>query len=180
MATNLQSGSLAERPCAGGYTKRIVRYEGGTQSGNYLRVFGIRGDDYAAVSVPLATKAAEYSWFRPGFRVAAGLYDSVVAGFRRYTVRLPAVAYNESECSGGYTKSIIRLALAGGVLDFLANPLTSTASLPDVGLQFGSSVDAGLSSVGTIPNVTLRLGLLAVGMIGATALFAAWEEGRAQ
>jgi len=28
------------------------------------------------------------------------------------------------------------------------------------------------------PNVTLRLGLLAVGMIGATAVYAAWEEGR--
>jgi hypothetical protein len=28
------------------------------------------------------------------------------------------------------------------------------------------------------PNVTLRLGLLALGAIGATALYAAWEEGR--
>src|SRR5579864_5176950 len=28
------------------------------------------------------------------------------------------------------------------------------------------------------PNVTLRLGLLALGTIGATALYAAWEEGR--
>jgi len=28
------------------------------------------------------------------------------------------------------------------------------------------------------PNVTLRLGLLAVGMIGAMAVYAAWEEGR--
>jgi heme/copper-type cytochrome/quinol oxidase subunit 2 len=28
------------------------------------------------------------------------------------------------------------------------------------------------------PNTTLRLGLLALGAIGATALYAAWEEGR--